>query len=179
VFEVNPLIHDKNIEKEVKRIEKARIEKKITDIQKKKGTINLKQFKNLDALLIEEDLPHWDFSLEKRTYKDTIETLHSFDRRTKSNVTRTDFNKTMKFKASTRVEPLLNIEVNIDDSNRVQKLQIFPHDDAGVVVENFCKRYGKNLILNILGLSEDKKIRLQKIIDEKLNENIGSTSNRS
>lgn len=144
--------------------------------------INLKQFKNLDALLIEEDLPHWDFSLEKKTYKDTIEMAQAPDRRTKSNVTRADFNKTMKFGGSRRIdksEPLLNIEVNIDDSNSIQKLEIYSNDDPTVVVGNFCKKYGKVFSLIILGLSEDKKIRLQKIIDEKLSENIGSSSNRS
>jgi hypothetical protein len=38
-----------------------------------------------------------------------------------------------------------------------------------------------NLYLNNIniGLSEDKKVRLQKIIEEKLSEHLGSNSNRS
>jgi len=36
-----------------------------------------------------------------------------------------------------------------------------------IVSDNFCKRYG---------LSEDKKIRLQKIIEDKLNETASSRS---
>ena len=83
MFDVNPLLHDKMVQKEVERFERARIEKKIAEIQKKKGITNLKQFKNLDALLKEEEeLPQWNFGLEKKTYKDTLD-MHS----------KTDFNK--------------------------------------------------------------------------------------
>jgi hypothetical protein len=78
---VNPLIHDENVKKEVERFERARLERKIADIQKKKGISNLKQLKNLDVLLKDEELPSWNFNIEKKTYKDTINNLTngSFD----------------------------------------------------------------------------------------------------
>lgn len=171
IFEVNPLVHDKIIEKDIKRVEKARIERKFTELQKRKGLLNLKGVKNLDSILLEEELPAWDFTIERRTNKDTIEMISRPERRTKSVVTRRDFGKTLKNKSHrNRRDPLLNIEVNIDDNNRVEKLEIYSNDDPMQVADTFCATYG---------LSEEKKVRLQKIIEEKLNENIGSTSNRS
>jgi len=71
---------------------------------------------------------------------------------------------------NTGKDVLLNIEVNIDDTNRVEKLEIYPSDDPMTVVNSFCKRFE---------LSEDKKVRLQKIIEEKLAESAGMSSNRS
>jgi len=73
-------------------------------------------------------------------------------------------------KNASNQEVLLNIEVNIDDSERVEKLEIYPNDDPLTVVEAFCKKFG---------LSEEKKIRLQKVIEEKLSDNAGLSSNRS
>jgi len=66
VFEVNPLLHDELVKKEVERFERARVEKKLQEIQKKKGINNLKQYKNLDVLLKEEELTSWNFGLERK-----------------------------------------------------------------------------------------------------------------
>jgi len=66
VFEVNPLLHDELVKKEVERFERARIERKINEIQKKKGINNLKQYKNVDVLLKEEELGSWNFAMEKK-----------------------------------------------------------------------------------------------------------------
>jgi hypothetical protein len=184
VFEVNPLIHDKFVEKEVKRFEKARIERKIVEIQKKKGINNLKTVKNLEELLVDEDYPSMTFEIEKRTYKDNIDVMNRSERITQSNATKNEFMKTVVggksvIKQTTR-EPLLNIEVNIDDNNRIEKLEIYPNDDPMHVADEFCSKYGNfKIFLFFLGLSEDKKVRLQKIIEEKLIENVGSNSGRS
>jgi hypothetical protein len=102
----------------------------------------------LDALLTEEELPTWSFGIEKKTYKDTITIMNSTnkeDRQARTTVSRRDFDKTFKFKDSVRShqEPLLNIEVNIDDNNRVEKLEIYPNDDPIRVANSFSKKYGK------------------------------------
>jgi len=76
LFDVNPLIHDELIKKEVERFERARVEKKIQELQKKKGINNLKMFKNLDVLLKEEDLPNWNFSIERKCHKESIDTQY-------------------------------------------------------------------------------------------------------
>jgi len=177
VFDVNPLLHDEMVQKEVERFERARIEKKIAEIQKNKGIMSLKQFKNLDVLLKDEELVSMKFGLEKKTYKDSIDIHSKQEKKSPShnvNMSRDNFNKTVKFNktngTNSNQEPLLSIEVNIDDSNRLEKLEIYPNDDPLLAAETFCRKYG---------LTEDKKIRLQKIIEEKLNENIGSSSNRS
>ena len=51
----------------------------------------------------------------------------------------------MKYKntVTTTQEALLNIEVNIDDTNRIEKLEIYPNDDPIQVAETFCSKYGK------------------------------------
>ena len=60
------------------------------------------------------------------------------------------------------VAPLLKVEVNIDDTNNIVKLVIYPGDDPMKIVEEFCEKYN---------LGEDKKNKLQGIIQEKLSEN--------
>ena len=59
------------------------------------------------------------------------------------------------------IAPLLKVEVNIDDNNKIEKLEIYPGDDPVKITEDFCEKHG---------LGEDKKMRLQRIIQEKLNE---------
>jgi hypothetical protein len=82
------------VKKEAERLERARIEKKIAEIQKKKGISNLKQLKNLDALLKEESVPNWNFNIEKKTYKDTIEISHGKEHmKTKSTLGKTGESK--------------------------------------------------------------------------------------
>jgi len=58
--------------------------------------------------------------------------------------------------------------VNID-TNKVEKIEIYPNDEPSTIVGKFCSKHG---------LSDEKKNELQKIIEDKLNENIGSNSNR-
>ena len=72
IFQENPLVHDKNVKKEVERFEQARLERKIVELQKKKGINNLKQLKNLEDLLKGEENKAWGFDVEKKTFKDTF-----------------------------------------------------------------------------------------------------------
>jgi hypothetical protein len=89
-------------------------------------------------------MPSWNFEIEKKTFKDTIEIQNKTERRTKSSMTRADFLKTIKAKTTGQNrEPLLNIEVNIDDTNRVEKLEIYSNDDPMLVADQFCSKYGK------------------------------------
>jgi len=170
VFEVNPLLHDELVKKEVDRFERARVEKKIQELQKKKGINNIKQY-NIDELIKEEELPCWNFAMERKNHRETIETTNRNEKKAQSNSTRQEFKKTVReTKMEMKREVLLNIEVNIDDSERVEKLEIFPNDNPLVVVEEFCKKFD---------LSEEKKILLQKVIEEKLGNNAGLNSNRS
>jgi len=76
LFETNPLVHDELIRKEVERFERARIERKVNELQKKKGISNIKMFKDLDSLLKEEDgSSSWNFSLEKKYNKESIDSI--------------------------------------------------------------------------------------------------------
>lgn len=77
IFLENPLVHDKNVKKEVERFERARLEKKILELKKKKGVNNLKQLKNLELLLKGEDFKPWGFEVEKKTFKDTFTNYNS------------------------------------------------------------------------------------------------------
>jgi len=170
VFDVNPLLHDELIKKEVERFERARVERKLQEIQKKKGINNLKQYKNLDLLLKEEDLPLWHFGIERKNHRESIELSNRKEKNYSVNTqTRSSFKQTNKTKQNAK-NVLLNIEVNIDDSNRIEKLEICQNDDPMSVVDAFCTKFN---------LTEDKKLRLKKIIEEKLSDNAGLSSNRS
>ena len=50
--------------------------------------MNLKQFKNLDALLKEEELPPFYFGVERKTNKDTFEIHNKNESKAKSNLGR-------------------------------------------------------------------------------------------
>lgn len=54
-------------------MERARLEKKIMEIQLKKGITNLKNFKNLEKYLREDSLPIFNHSIEKTKFKDTFD----------------------------------------------------------------------------------------------------------
>lgn len=71
--------------KNVERFERARIEKKISEIQKQTGITNLNQINNIDNLLKENNAPSWNFGLEKKTYKDTFGDLSRFTKESNKN----------------------------------------------------------------------------------------------
>jgi hypothetical protein len=138
------MINKELVEREVKRIEKARLERKILEAQKKKGIYNLKALKNVDTLLDDEELPSFNHSIERKFHKDTID---SFNRsQIMKTETKSDFFKTFRNTRTSFGEPLLNIEVNIDDKNTVEKLEIFANDDPVMVAKNFCEKYGNSFL---------------------------------
>jgi hypothetical protein len=168
-------LHDEGVRKETDRYEKARIEKKIKELVMKKGINNLKHAKDLEQMLKDDELPAWNFNLEQRSNRDTIEFTQT--KRSKSitpndtnGITRDLFNQTLKFTNKNKrfskenAQPLLYIDVNIDEGGKMEKLEIYPGDDPMIISSNFCKTYG---------LSEEKKVKLQKIIEDKLNKEIG------
>jgi hypothetical protein len=61
------------VKKNVEIKERVRIEKKICDVQKKKGINNLRNLKNIEELLKDELIPGFKFSLETKRDKDTFE----------------------------------------------------------------------------------------------------------
>lgn len=85
---MNPLEHDELNKKEADRYEQARILKKIAEIQKKKGLMNLKQYNNFNSLLKEEELPPWRFEIEKKNNKDTFDNYKKYDRLFKPDISR-------------------------------------------------------------------------------------------
>ncbi len=66
--------------KNIERLERARIEKKIADIQKQTGITNLNQINNIDTLLRENNYPSWNFTLEKKLHKDTFDDTSRFNK---------------------------------------------------------------------------------------------------
>ena len=91
-------------------------------------------------------MPQWRFEIEKKTFRDPIEiAVNDRGGSNKSDtVSRRDFNKTIKFdKNSRRIkEPLFNVEVNIDDNYRTERLEIFADDDPSKLAESFTRKYG-------------------------------------
>ena len=67
-------------------------------------------------------------------------------------------------------QPLLKMEVNIDNFKKNVKLEIYPGDDPIKVTEEFCKKHR---------LGQEKKERLQRIIQDRLNENNENENNEN
>lgn len=162
----NPLDKDTQLKNKLERKEQARIDREILSMQKKKGIPYMgysdpRTSNEHNA----ETAPTMRFDIEKKTFKDTFNT---FESRNKANT----FNSTRDTKRTEKQKPvpLLNIEVNIDDNNQIVKLEIFPGDDPIKIAEDFCSKHG---------LSNDKKEKLQRIIQEKLNEAIGENNSMS
>jgi len=59
------------VKNKVSRYERARIEKKVNNIQKNKGYTNLKNFTNLEELLKEKEFQSFNCTVESRFYKGT------------------------------------------------------------------------------------------------------------
>jgi hypothetical protein len=57
----------------VKRYEKARIQKKVNEIQKNKGYTSLSNINNLEDLLQEKPISTWSCATEVKTYKNTLD----------------------------------------------------------------------------------------------------------
>jgi len=130
------------VEREIKRLERARIEKKIFEDQKRKGLNNLKGIKSIDDVIEEENYKTWNFSIEKKTYKDTIQNLNK-DEKFNSQQSKAEFFNTLrKTKLSKHLnEPLLSIEVKIDGTQQIEKLDIYPNDDPVNIANEFCKKF--------------------------------------
>lgn len=70
IFVSNPLKDD--IENVQKRLEKARVEKKINELRISKGSNHITK-KDLEALKTDENLPNFNCTIERQLHKDTFE----------------------------------------------------------------------------------------------------------
>ncbi len=146
------MLHDEKIKKEIEKLEKARIDKKLVEYKKQRGINVIKNFNSAD--LKNEELPKWRFEIEKKTLKDPIElAVHERGNSSGKNktISRRDFDKTIKLNTNLRTirEPLFNVEINIDDNYRTKKLEIYPDDDPAKLAESFSKKYGSEFIMII------------------------------
>jgi hypothetical protein len=73
VFQTNPIQNDEDVKKKVERYERARIEKKLCELQKKKGVNNFKNVSNIEEMIKKEEHTPMKFGIESKTYKDTFE----------------------------------------------------------------------------------------------------------
>jgi len=74
VFQANPIQNDEDVKKKVERYERARIERKLCELQKNKGVNNFKNVSNIEEMIKkgEEHTP-WKFGIDIKTYKDTFD----------------------------------------------------------------------------------------------------------
>lgn len=171
IFTVNPLENDKNIKKEIERKERARIDKKISELQKEKGNSNLKNFTSIEELF---NVPTRNlykpmvFSIDKKTNKDTFSSYSKLNSYKKTYSDEKKIIQSQSFldnddeKKDSQVgneDVLLRLDVNIDDNNRIEKLEIFKWEDVNQVINKFCHDYD---------ISDIKKERLEKIVQERI-----------
>lgn len=79
MFENNPLKDDKSVISEMQRFERARLDKKIAQLQKEKGITLLKNYDNIEEILNYDSniYPSWSFSINKKSNKDTFENYNN------------------------------------------------------------------------------------------------------
>ena len=160
IFSLNPMEKDQYFQKEVSRMEEARVRKNVENMQSKLGVTNIRMFQNtLDNSFNNEILPTMRFDIEHKSNKESFDSFKKKRNNYKTITSSTIDGK--KGDLKDEIAPLLKVEVNIDDNNKIVKLEIYPGDDPIKITEDFCAKHG---------LGEDKKMRLQKIIQEKLNE---------
>ena len=146
IFENNPLEHDQKLIDGMVKLEKLRNKKKIN--------LNYDNF-----------IP-MRFDIEQKSNRDTFNNFYSKEKIIHNNndyvISNNESFSSKDSDVKDGVAPLLKVEVNIDDSNNIVKLLIYPGDDPMKIVDEFCEKYN---------LQDEKKKKLQNIIEEKLSEN--------
>ena len=160
IFSVNPIGKDQRYIDQINLMEEARLKRNVQNFQLKMGVTNIRLFQsNLDNGAYNDNLPSMRFYIEAKTNKDSFSNFEQKKRNFKK-ISKT-LSDEKKEEGKDGIAPLLKVEVNIDDNNKIEKLEIYPGDDPVKITEDFCEKHG---------LGEDKKMRLQRIIQEKLNE---------
>ena len=143
MFNYNPIEDDDDVNRKLNRMEKARETKSILDLHKKLGGTDFKIFDYENV----EPLPKMRFDIEYKTNKDSFwnyqKRLNNYN-----DITGEDSKR-----RESRI-PLLKVEVNIDDNDKIVTLEIYQGDDPIKITEHFCAKYG---------LSEEKKMKLQNL----------------
>ena len=145
IFENNPLEHDQKLIEGLGKLEKFRN----------------KKFKNLNK----EIYTPMKFDIEQKSNRDTFNNFNINKKKKQINrefYNNDDLSSSKISDIKNGIAPLLKVEVNIDDSNNIVKLLIYPGDDPMKIVDEFCEKYN---------LQDEKKKKLQNIIEEKLSEN--------
>lgn len=131
-FGNNPLKEDKHVNKELKKMEKLRETKGYSEMEiKSPMAFGIEQKSNKDEIY-------------KRAGKN--EKIYGGD------IFEEDYKN--------GEAPLLKVEVNLDENNKIDKLIIYPGDDYIKVTNQFCDKHEIN---------DEKRNRLIKIIKDKLN----------
>ena len=145
IFINNPLENDQKLIDEMNKLEKLRNKKKI----------NL-NYDNFIPMI---------FDIEQKSNRDTFNNFNINKKKKQINrefYNNDDLSSSKISDIKNGIAPLLKVEVNIDDSNNIVKLLIYPGDDPMKIVDEFCEKYN---------LQDEKKKKLQNIIEEKLSEN--------
>ena len=153
IFENNPLEHDQ----------------KLID-----GMVKLEKFRNKKLQYLNKEIyTPMKFDIEQKSNRDTFNNFYNKEKIIHNN----DYNISNEESFSSKdsdvkdgVAPLLKVEVNIDETNKIVKLLIYPEDDPMKIVEEFCNKYN---------LGEEKRKKLENIIQEKLSENENEIENEN
>jgi hypothetical protein len=132
------------VKKQSDLLERARIEKKLADLIKKKGILNLKNLKDIETIVKEEkNLKPFDCSIEVKTNKDTF-TSNKYEKPVLTTKATLSPKKRPKKHSSS---PIPMLSINIEMGGKVEKIHIYPQDDPLVVAENFCTHHS-NILYN-------------------------------
>ena len=138
------------------------------------GMVKLEKFKNKKLKNLNKEIyTPMKFDVEQKSNRDTLSNFYNKEKIIHNNDYIISNNESISSKDSNvkdGVAPLLKVEVNIDETNKIVKLLIYPGDDPMKIVEEFCNKYN---------LGEEKRKKLENIIQEKLSENDNDNENEN
>ena len=155
IFDKNPLSkqEEKRLKEKIEKNEKLRQEKKLMEVRLKSGLTNLKKEELEEHLKDMDKAPTFNFSIEKKGYKNGIanrvgakEKIYKrrpnpFKKKEKDGEKKADDEEKID-----ENKLLFTLDITIDE-DRKETLELFQKDDPQEILDKFCEKFGKHLLL--------------------------------
>jgi len=158
------LIEELRIKKLVEHNERSRIEKRLLEIQKQKGSNSLKLIRNIDNLIKDPEFKPLKFSIEDYGFKDSIENRQKkAEKKEKSKEKHAvSFYKGKSIivifigDMSSRLNTLeternkvLALDFKVTDTHS-ERIELFNDSDPTKIIEDFAHKWSKYIFINII-----------------------------
>jgi len=158
-------MEDELVKKSVERIQRARIERKLCELQLRRGIINIKEFNNVSDLFKENKVKPMTFFTDSKNNIVTFDLIMPEEQKDKKRKEKLlEIKK--HFRSMSQI-PIVQLDVNLSETKKA-KLLIYENDDAELISDTFCEKYN---------LSDDKRNYLRELIEDKINQFVSKKAN--